>query len=201
MPAICAFARSRARARLPLIVVGHSLGGHVALAAQGTGAIDVDGVVGFGASPWIRELEPSRPRWMIKRAVLAAALGVARRVGRLPSRALGRGSDDEPRVCVEDFGRFARTGAWMSADGRSDYLASLARVRVPVLGVVSDGDRLECVPACGERLLARTGGPQAVVRIERRDDGSPPPGHMGLLTSGRVRRAWTDVEGWMRNVG
>ncbi|MGO9836865.1 MAG: alpha/beta fold hydrolase [Polyangiaceae bacterium] len=201
IPAVCAFARSRARSRLPLVVVGHSLGGHVALAAQGTGAIDVDAVVGFGASPWLPELEPSRSRWVVKRAILAATLGVTRRVGRLPARALGRGSDDEPRACVEDFSRFARTGAWTSADGRVDYLASLANVRVPVLSVVSEGDRLECVPACAERLLARTGGPKDIVRIERRDDGSRPPGHMGLVTSGRVRRAWGDVERWMRQAG
>jgi predicted alpha/beta hydrolase len=200
MPAVCAFARSRARPRLPLVVVGHSLGGHVALAAQGTGAIEVDGIVAFGASPWVAVLEPSRARWLFKRAFMAAAVEVSRRVGRLPSRALGRGSDDEPRSCLEDFGRFARTGVWASADRRTDYLAALGRIRVPVLGVVSDGDRFECAPACGERLLSRLGGPHELVRIERRDDGSPPPGHMGIVTSGRVRSAWGKVEGWMRGV-
>jgi len=198
MPAVCAFARSRARSTSRLVVVGHSLGGHVALAAQGTGAIDVDAVVGLAASPWLPALEPSRARWMVKRALMAAAVRVSRRVGRFPARALGRGSDDEPRGCMEDFGRFARTGAWTSADGRADYLASLGRVRVPVLGVVSEGDRLECAPPCAERLLGRTGGPHRLVRIARRDDGSAPPGHMGVVTSGRVRSAWGEVEAWMR---
>jgi predicted alpha/beta hydrolase len=198
MSAICAFARSRAGARLPVVVVGHSLGGHVALAAQGTGAIDVEAIVGVAASPWIAEFEPSRTRWMIKRAVLRAALAVSRRVGRFPSRSLGRGSDDEPRGSIEDFHRFARTGAWTSADGRDNYLDSLGRIRVPVLGVVSEGDKLECAPACGERLLARTGGAQQLLRVEHRDDGSPPPGHMGLVTSGGVRKAWSEIEGWMK---
>jgi len=200
MPSICAFARSRSRSKLPLVVVGHSLGGHVALAAQAMGAIDVDAIVGVGASPWVPELEPSRGRWMVKRAITAGFLAVARRSGRFPARALGRGSDDEALGCVEDFGRFARTGIWGSADGRTDYLGSLARVRVPVLGLVSDGDRLECAPACGEQLLARTGGPHRLVRIDRRDDGSRPPGHMALVTSGKLRRAWTDVEEWMRSL-
>ena len=200
VPAVCSFARSRARARLPLVVVGHSLGGHVALAAQGTGAIDVDAIVGLGVSPWLPVLEPSRARWMVKRAVMAAAVGLSRRVGHFPSRALGRGSDDEPLRSIEDFGRFARTGAWTSEDGRVDYLASLASIRIPVLGVVSDGDRVECAPACGQALLARIGGPHEVVRIVQGDGGSPPPGHMALVASGRARTAWAKVETWMRAV-
>jgi predicted alpha/beta hydrolase len=200
LPSVCAFARSRGRVKTPLIVVGHSLGGHVALAAQGTGAIAVDAIVGFGASPWLPQLEPSRARWLVKRAVLAASVAIARQNGRFPSRSLGVGSDDEPRSSVEDFARFARTGRWTSADGGVDYMASLASVRIPLLGVVSEGDRLECPPACGERLLDLTAGTHDFVRVDRRDDGSRAPGHMGLVTGGSMGRAWTEVEGWMRNV-
>lgn len=201
LPTICAFARSLAARRQPLVVVGHSLGGHTALAAQGTGAIEVQAIVGFGASPWLPQLEPSRARWLVKRAALGAASAVARRVGRFPARALRLGSDDVARGCLEDLQRFARTGAWTSADGRVDYLVSLARVRIPVLQVVSEGDRFECSPECGERLAARCGGPHEVVRIARGDDGGRPPGHMGLVVSSRVRSAWERVEAWMRAGG
>jgi predicted alpha/beta hydrolase len=198
LPAVCAFARSRAPRGRPVLVVGHSLGGHTALAAQGTGAIAVQGIVGLGASPWLPQLEPSRARWALKRATLAAAGSVCRRLGRFPARALRLGSDDVARGCFDDLQRFARTGAWTSADGCADYLASLGLVRIPVLQVVSDGDRLECAPACGERLAARCGGPHEVVRIAHSDDGGPPPGHMGLVLSGRVRSAWERIEAWMR---
>jgi len=197
LPAVCAFARARAGRKLPVVVVGHSLGGHAALAAQGTGAMAVDAVVAFASSPWVRAFEPSPVRWWAKRAQLAGVLALARRVGRLPARLLRLGSDDEPLRLVEDFARFARIG-WASADGRVDYLASLARVGVPVLQVVSEGDRRDCPPACGARTAAHCGPRAEVVRVSRRDDGGPPPGHMGLVTSGRVRGAWERVEGWMR---
>jgi predicted alpha/beta hydrolase len=207
-PAISSFARSRARGKLPVVVVGHSLGGHTSLAAQGTGALDADAIVGFGASPWIPELEPSRLRWLAKQTVLRGMLSVTRRVGRFPARALGRGSDDESLRCVQDIGRFARLGGrgdagggpgWRSADGRDDYIAALGRVPIPVLQVVSGGDRLECPPACGAALLAacRGGGERELLRIDRRDDGGPPPGHMGMVTSDRVKGAWAKVEEWM----
>ncbi len=201
LSAVCEFAREQATAGQPVVVVGHSLGGHVALAAQGTGAIDVDAVVGIAAAPpFLRENEPSLARWMVKRAVFAAMRAVSRRAGRFPARLLRLGSDDETRACCEDFARFASTDRWASADGRVDYRASLANVRVPVLGVVSEGDRFECVAECGERFIACCGGPHEILRVREGDDGGPPPGHMELVTSRRVRGVWEGIERWMRRV-
>jgi predicted alpha/beta hydrolase len=198
LPAVHAFARARGNRNRPVILVGHSLGGHVALAAQGVGLVAFDGVVTVGANVWVRELEPSGARWLMKRASLFAALALSRRLGRFPARALRLGSDDEPRAFLGDVDRFARTGRWRSADGAVDYLTSLGRVRVPVLQMVSDGDRFECSPECGARFVARCGGPHEILRIARGDDGGPPPDHMGLVTSGRTRSAWERAEVWMR---
>ncbi len=124
-------------------------------------------------------------------------LATARRVGRFPARGLRLGSDDVSLACCEDLERVARTGRWTSRDGRTDYLAALANVTVPALQIVSDRDRLECVPECGARFVACCGGPHEVVRVARGDDGGDAPGHMGLVTSGRVRRVWEGMgRGW-----
>lgn len=198
LPAVHAFARSRARRKQPVVLVGHSLGGHTALAAQGVGLVAFDRIVGVAASPWLRNLEPSRARWLVKRGLLAAAVATARKLGRLPARSLRLGSDDEAVACVEDLDRFARTGRWTSLDGRADYLASLARVKVPVLQLASDGDRIECPPECAVRFVARCGGPHEVVRLGGSGFGQSPPDHMGIVTSSRARGAWDPVEAWMR---
>jgi len=200
LPAVHEFARSRARRKKPVVLVGHSLGGHVALAAQGTGLVAFDGIVGVGANVWLQELEPSRARWLVKRAALAAIVATSRRVGRFPARLLRMGSDDESRAYFEDFDRFARTGAWTSTDGSADYLAGLGALRVPVLQLVSDGDRLACVPECGVRFVARCGGSHEVIRVTVGDDGGPPPDHMGMVTSGRIGSAWERIEAWMRRL-
>jgi predicted alpha/beta hydrolase len=199
LPAVCAFAREQARPEEPLVIVGHSLGGHAAFAAQATRAIAVDALVGIGgAPPFLRQHEPSRARWMLKRAVFASMLATSRRVGRFPVRALRLGSDDIAHSCCEDFERVARTGRWTSRDGRTDYLEALASVRIPALQVVSERDRFECVPECGERFVACCAGPTEVVRVARGDDGGDPPSHMGLITSRRMRGVWERVEAWMR---
>lgn len=200
LPAVYECARSRLRRKVPVVLVGHSLGGHVGLAAQGTGLVAFDGIVGVGANVWLRDLEPRRSRWLLKRATLAGIVAVSRRLGRFPARMLRMGSDDESRAYFEDFERFARTDAWTSADGRVDYLAALAAVRVPVLQLVSDGDRLACVPDCGARFVARCNGGHEIVRVPGGDDGGAPPDHMGLVTSGRIASAWNRVEAWMRRL-
>jgi predicted alpha/beta hydrolase len=200
LPAVHAFARSRGRRKCPVVLVGHSLGGHAALAAQGAGLVAFDGIVGVAANVWLRAFEPSDLRWLVKRASLAASVAIGRRFGRFPARALRLGSDDEALAHFEDVERFARTGGWASADGSVDYLSSLSRVRVPVFQMVSDGDRIECPPECGARFIAHCNAPHEVLRVACSDDGGAPPGHMGLVTSGRTRSAWERVETWMRSV-
>ena len=198
VPAVHAFARSRAGAGLPVVLAGHSLGGHAGLAAQALGLSAFDRIVGVGASVWLEALDPSAARWLLKRAALRAALAVARRAGRFPARRLRLGSDDESLEYVTDFERFARTGRWGSADGRIDYLAALGRLSVPVLHLVSDGDRLECPPESGARFLERCGGPRRLIWLAASDDGGAPPNHMGLVTDPRVRGTWERIEAWMR---
>jgi predicted alpha/beta hydrolase len=198
LPAVCAFARSRVRRKRPVILVGHSLGGHVGLAAQGAQLVSFDGIVTCAANIWLRALEPSHRRWLAKRAVMSAIVGLSRRIGRFPARSVRLGSDDEARECFEDLARFTRTGSWTSSDGALDYFGSLARVRVPVVQVVSDGDRLNCAPECGARFVQKCGGLREVVRVTRGDDGGPPPDHMGLVTSGNARSAWSRAEEWIR---
>ncbi|HEY4015493.1 MAG TPA: alpha/beta fold hydrolase [Polyangiaceae bacterium] len=199
LPAVFSFAVTYGAPARPAVLVGHSLGGHVGLAAQGAGLVDFDAFVTVASDVWLRELEPSAARWLVKRATLRAARAICDRVGRFPSRALRLGSDDETAALMGDFERYARTGFWLSADGRTDYLASLARVRVPVLQIVSDGDRLQCPPECGARFVARCGGPHEVLRVTG-DGGAPPPTHMGLVLdhgSPYLRRVWDRVRDWM----
>jgi len=199
LPAVCDFARWQVPDR-PVVVVGHSLGGHVALAAVGSGFVTADAVVGLGAAVWLPFLEPSVLRWLGKRLTLGAAAAVARRLGRFPARALRIGSDDETRACIDDFHRFATSGRWTSADGAVDYWASLDRVRIPVLQVVSNGDRFECTPESGRRFVARCRARHDVLRVSTGDGASPPPNHMGLVTSGRARRAWEQIAAWLSAV-
>lgn len=185
LPSVVACARARGN-DAPVIVLGHSLGGHVALASQGAGYLQADGVVVVASTVWVDTLEPSRVRSVAKRAVLLAMNEASRRVGFFPARALRIGSDDASRRFVGDLARFVARDSWTSRDGRIDYLAGLSDVRVPVCAIASHGDRVICPPDVAEAFARRCAGPVRFVAIDRSDDGGAPPGHMGVVTSTRA---------------
>lgn len=195
MPAVVACVRARARKK-PVLVVGHSLGGHVALAAQGIGALGADAILMGAGNIWMRPFEPSTRLWLAKRAVLEIFERVSAKRGYFPARTLRQGSDDEALEYVRDIARFARTGRWGSRDGAHDYLRSLERVRIPVAQIASDGDRLNCRVPCAREFLACCGGPTHLEHV--RASGARAPGHMEIVTTEAARDAWKRAEAWVR---
>jgi predicted alpha/beta hydrolase len=189
LPAVVDAVRARA-GRGKVVLFGHSLGAHVALASHAVGACSLDGIAMLAGNVWLEALEPSPLLWAAKRAMLEVFDRTTRALGRFPARALRLGSDDEAATYVHDLCRFGRTGQWRSADGRDDYLAALAGVHVPVVAVASDGDRLECRPESARRFLDLCAGPKRFERVMRADDGGPPPKHAGVLVDGTCRGAW-----------
>jgi len=130
----------RLRTDGPVVVVGHSLGGHAAAAASGLGLLDADALVLFGANMWLRKFEPSLLRWQAKIATASATLAVTRASGRMPARRLRIGSDDASEALINAVFRPVTHGAWASDDLRVDYAEALSRVTVPAIAIVSDGD-------------------------------------------------------------
>ncbi len=196
LPAVVDCARARSEGK-PVVVVGHSLGGHVALAAQGTGRMEADGIIAVAANLWMRRFETSRVRWAAKLALARAMHESVARVGRLPARKLRFGSDDASGRYVRDILRFMRDDSWLSDDGRDDYLASLARVVIPVCAVSSEGDVVMCHPESADAFVRGCRGPLELVRVSRSDDGRRAPGHMALVTTDRARTKLLAALAWV----
>lgn len=199
LPAVVDCARARDGGK-PVVLLGHSLGGHTALAAQGLGLISLDAIVLVAANVWLRDFEPNGAIWAAKRAMLEAFVRTARRVGKFPARALRMGSDDESLEYVEDLARFGLNGRWVSRDGSRNYLSALTEVRIPLYSIASDGDRLNARPVCVERMLSRCRAPLHVDRVSKSDDGTKPPGHGALLVSERARSAYDRAEAFLRTL-
>jgi predicted alpha/beta hydrolase len=155
LPTAVAFARSQARGG-PVVVFGHALGGHAALASQATERLFADAVVAFAADVWLRRFDANTVRWLAKKALVGGLSRLCDARGFFPARDLGFGSDDEAAACVRALVRFSREDAWMSDDGE-DYLAALARVAIPIVSVTTDRDALSA-PECAARFLSGVAG-------------------------------------------
>ncbi|AKU97987.1 hydrolase of the alpha/beta superfamily [Labilithrix luteola] len=196
LPAVVACARDRSEDK-PVVVVGHSLGAHVALASQGAGLLAADGVLSVAGNVWLRALEPSLLRWGAKVAVTRATLEGVDRIGHVPARALRLGSENASARYMRDLLRVVTEGRWASSDGSDDYFANLARVVVPVCSVASTGDLLLCHPDCADAFVRRCRGPVESFRIAQSEDGGPAPGHMELVTTDAARRSVLAALDWV----
>ncbi len=218
LPALVAAVRERAPG-LPLVVVGHSLTGHVSVASAGCGLYrdPPEAHVLLAANIWERAHEPSPLRQAQKRLSLAAVRAATCVYGYMPARRLGVGSVDEAGAYGRQLAWFW-PDRWRARDGAHDYAAGAARVQGSVLAVLGAGDRLLGHPVAASRWLSRlieteTETEADVETTTRAGDRRElwicragthglehDPDHMGLVTDPRARPLWRDVASWMREV-
>ncbi|KUL51473.1 alpha/beta fold hydrolase [Streptomyces sp. NRRL S-1521] len=141
LPAVLAAIRAELGPEPPLYLLGHSLGGQLALlyAAAGRGP-RVDGValVATG-SVHFRAYGPLRGPALLLGELLIA--GVSTVLGRWPGSRLGFGGD-QPKGVMRDWARQGRTGRYAPKGATLDYEAALAALGLPVLAVSVEHDTL-----------------------------------------------------------
>ncbi len=136
-----------------LTVVGHSLGGLLALAASGAGILHPNRIltVGSGAAHY-----SSRDGWLARqqrRLATPWAVAVTRLWGYFPGHRLGFG-DRQPKTMIGDWDREARSGRFLFANTDTDYEEALRHVSAPVLQLSLEGDALVSARAV-DMLAAR----------------------------------------------
>ncbi|GAA3339198.1 alpha/beta fold hydrolase [Amorphoplanes nipponensis] len=136
-----------------IALVGHSLGGQLALLSGAAGTVRPDAVVTLGtgtSSPWAR-------RGRLARAQRAAGVrfvgAVTCSLGYWPGHRLGF-AGRQPRTLMADWGYEARHGRYRLRGDRTDYEAALAALAVPTLLVAIAGDRM-IPPAAVDHLAGR----------------------------------------------
>jgi alpha-beta hydrolase superfamily lysophospholipase len=182
VPAVAAAARRVAGMR-PLVLGGHSLGGHVTLAALAWGCADADAWIGLAANIWLPDLEPDWRLWARKVANLTAFVAVSRAVGRFPARWLKMGTEDESTAYVEDLARFPFQRRWGPAAFHDvDYLTLARAWRRPKLNLLASDDRLLASFEGAMRWTCAAGAtPMRVGRGASNVDGAPE--HISLVTN------------------
>ncbi|MDH5490348.1 MAG: alpha/beta fold hydrolase [Myxococcales bacterium] len=183
---------------LPLGLLGHSLMGHAAMIAAGLFPERApDALIGLGANLWLPRFESSRSRRLLKTAALGLWLAASYPRGHFDAKAWGLGSTGVPALFVEQYLRCWRRGRFETMDGRHDLIAALGDVRVPVLSVSSQGDRVMGDPANVSAFARNIPSRWLEEWIVDASMIDPPPGHMALVTSERSRPLWERLARWL----
>ncbi len=141
-----------------VVLVGHSLGGHLSLLAAAAGTVRVRALVTIGTGTSSAASQLSRSGRLVRRAQLGAVRAVIRVLGYWPGHRLGFGGR-QPRMMMADWAFEGRHGRYRLTGDPTDFEAALAGLELPKLLLALDGDQY--VPARAvEHLTARlAGGP------------------------------------------
>jgi predicted alpha/beta hydrolase len=158
-----------------VVIIGHSLGGHLGLMARAQGVAGLAGVVTVASGTPTLRFFSARLRWLL-RIVLATHRVGGPLLGYFPGDRIGFGGR-QPRTLMNEWALLARLGRF-EIKGRN-LLApqTQAAMRLPVRSFSLPRDTY-APRAATEHLLQLAGlGPEAVIRFE----GPGPLGHFDWL--------------------
>lgn len=182
---------------LPLLVVGHSIGGFLPGLAQG--AERIDRMLTMGAQyAWWGDYAPRRRlalllKWHLAMPVLTAACGY------FPGRRLGWLEDLPAGVALEWALRGPRFERSHPAPDRAEVLARMAAVRADILAVAVSDDELGTLPAIGRTLGYYQGARRTAVLLHPADYQRAGIGHFSLFHDSHRNGFWRDTLVWLRD--
>ena len=190
----------RQQTQLPLFWLGHSLGGHVGLAALGKGYLqDFDGMLLVSTNVWLPSLESNFRRRLKKSVIMCVIRLIMGFFGRLPVKASGFGTVDEANTYLRDMLDWWKHDQWFDGQTRQDYFSSVAGTEMPMLFVVGQDDSLNAHPEAVQAFCSRF-APKAVwfwVVGREWTDQRAPANHMSLITSKYGNPGWARMCSWM----
>lgn len=168
LPAVAALAAERGAPGIAL--VGHSLGGQMALLAAASGTVRPAAVVTVATGTSSGAHLTAARRWQ-RRLGISVVRTVTWAAGHWPGHVL-RFAGRQPRSLMRDWAYEARHGRYRLAGDTTDYEAALAGSQVPALLIALAGDRM-IPPGAVDHLAARVGGPVSRLTIAASAAGRP----------------------------
>ncbi len=194
VPAVTEWAEARFPG-LPLLALGHSVGGHALAVSGHTNRLRAAMMVAShaGASRTVRGfLERQKVRFVL--SVLAPAL--CRVFGYMPGSRVGLG-EDLPSGVMLQWSRWCALPRYFFDDPAVDARCRMARVRIPIRAMGFDDDPW-ANPVAIEMLLSGLSGALLERRyIAPREAGLPAVGHMGFFRRRCEATLWPEAADWL----
>ncbi|USX14573.1 alpha/beta fold hydrolase [Oxalobacteraceae bacterium OTU3CAMAD1] len=194
VPTVTAWAQGRFP-QLPLLAIGHSIGGHAIALSPSSGALRAAVMLAShaGASHTIKGwAERQRVRFIMR--VLAPILVAVK--GYMPNKRLGFG-EDLPGTAMTQWRRWTTLPRYFFDDPAMAAESRMAQLRIPLLVVSFEDD-----PWANARAVQMLISPLKNAQMERwhlnpRVAGMPPVGHMGFFKKRFEQELWGKVATWL----
>jgi predicted alpha/beta hydrolase len=185
---------------LPCIWLGHSLGGHVGLAAQRYESLrSIQAMVLVSTNVWLPSLEHHTGRRLRKALYMLFGRIVVRLLGTIPVKKMRFGTVNESATYLKDLISWWRRDRWTSAIDGGDYLSYIKGLSCPLLSVVGAQDKLEAHPVATRAFLSSFEPEDSTLIIadEKWSKGRAPADHMRLITSKHSAPGWQRICDWL----
>lgn len=180
---------------LPMLAVGHSLGGHALALSPDTNSLQAAVLVAShaGVTATISSVTERTKVWIIMR-VLAPLLCTV--LGYMPGRKLGLG-EDLPRDVMLQWSRWTTLPHYFFDDPAMDASRRMSRVQIPLLVLGFDDD-----PWANPGAISMLIAPLVNARIERHQIAPHHAdmqaiGHMGLFRKQSAQSLWPWIGSWL----
>jgi len=180
---------------LPLLAVGHSVGGHAIALSSATGLLTAGVLVAShaGVTRTVRGAVERARVWCVMRLLAPVLCSM---LGYMPGRRIGLG-EDLPRTVMLQWSGWTTLPGYFLDDRELDARGRMARVQVPLLVLGFDDD-----PWANPRAIGILVQPLVNARVERRqvaprDVGLPAIGHMGFFRRQGAPTLWPQVADWL----
>ena len=180
---------------LPLLAVGHSLGGHAIGLGDGSRHLAGAALVSSAAA-WIGYVRGAAERARVTALLRVAGPALVSVCGYAPMRRLGMG-EDLPGPAFRDWARWIGMRRYFFDDPAMDAAARFSRVRAPVLLVGADDDPWTPAPAVDLLGSFLTGSSCERWQIDPAATSTGQVGHAGFFRKEHRDTLWPRVIDWL----
>lgn len=192
--AVLAYVRQTAP-DLPVLVVGHSIGGFLPGYAENAGGISRMLTVGAQYAYWPDYRAARRKALFLKWHIAMPALAMA--AGYFPGRRLGWLEDLPRGVALEWALRGRSIEKGLRDVERQDLLSRFASVSAPILAVSASDDDFATPAAVRRALSYYAGSERQAVMLEPDDLSQTKVGHFDLFRAHHAAGFWLDTLLWL----
>ncbi|MGS0891272.1 alpha/beta hydrolase family protein [Burkholderia stagnalis] len=180
---------------LPLLAVGHSVGGHAIGLSAGSAHLRAAVLVAAHAGS-TRLITRAAERLKVRLILRVLGPLLAALLGYVPGRRLGLG-EDLPAGVFREWSRWTTLPHYFFDDPTLGAAERYAKQRLPILALGFDDDPWANRPAIDLLVSYLTGAAVERRQVDPRAAGSGPVGHMGFFRSRPGAVLWPDVADWL----